>query len=314
MRPIRQPAAISFDKGLFADFAAGMTGADLSRRTVEGYRHDLEMFRRWFEKTHGADASLLTLLVTDIMSYRHHLVQDEKRQPATINRRLQALRRFCQWAKKNELMDNDPSQEIRSVRVTRANQPRGLSSSEVHALLRAAGVSGHGLARRNYAAIQLLLQAGLRVGEVAALCVSDVTLRERSGSVRVREGKGRKARDIPLNASARRALKTYLDERKAPKDHEPLLASKRATRLSIRSIEALVSELARRAKITRIAVAPHALRHTFALAYLKQNPGKLVELATLLGHDSLDTTAIYTRPSVEDLAAHLEKSPLNIDD
>ena len=55
-----------------------------------------------------------------------------------------------------------------------------------------------------------MLQAGLRVGEVAALQVADLSLSERSGSVRIRHGKGLKARDVPLNASARRALKQYL--------------------------------------------------------------------------------------------------------
>jgi integrase/recombinase XerC len=75
----------------------------------------------------------------------------------------------------------------------------------------------------------------------------------------------------------------------------------------------LISKLARRAHITRIAVSAHTLRHTFALGYLKQNPGKLVELGTLLGHESLDTTAIYTLPSEEDLAADVERSNYNVD-
>jgi integrase/recombinase XerD len=57
----------------------------------------------------------------------------------------------------------------------------------------------------------------------------------------------------------------------------------------------------------------HTLRHTFALGYLCDNPGKLLELAGLLGHESLDTTAIYTRPSRDDLAADLEHSYLNVD-
>jgi len=51
------------------------------------------------------------------------------------------------------------------------------------------------------------------------------------------------------------------------------------------------------AHLSRIPVSAHTLRHTFALGYRKQNPGKLVELATLLGHESLDTTAIYALPS-----------------
>lgn len=82
--------------------------------------------------------------------------------------------------------------------------------------------------------------------------------------------------------------------------------------LSVRGIQQLVLELARRAKLTRIPVTVHTLRHTFAHNYLKDNPGKLVELAALLGHDSLDTTAIYTRPSQEDLANDIERSRLNV--
>jgi site-specific recombinase XerD len=82
--------------------------------------------------------------------------------------------------------------------------------------------------------------------------------------------------------------------------------------MTIRAIQAVIAALAQRARRTRVRVSPHTLRHSFALTYLKQNPGKLVELATLLGHDSLDTTALYTRPSTEDLAADLERSPLNV--
>jgi site-specific recombinase XerD len=62
-----------------------------------------------------------------------------------------------------------------------------------------------------------------------------------------------------------------------------------------------------------VPVSAHILRHTFALNFLRDNPGKLVELATLLGHESLDTTALYTRPSQDDLAADLERSHLNVD-
>lgn len=73
----------------------------------------------------------------------------------------------------------------------------------------------------------------------------------------------------------------------------------------------MVTELARRAKITRIGVSAHTMRHTFALKFLERNPGKLVELAALLGHESLDTTAVYLRPSQEDMAEGVERSRLN---
>jgi integrase/recombinase XerC len=147
------------------------------------------------------------------------------------------------------------------------------------------------------------------VGEVAALRIGDLTMHARSGVVRVRDGKGRKQRDVPLNSHARRALQLYLQGREPRRDEDYVFLSERGGKpLSLRTMQATISELARRAKITRIPVSPHTMRHCFALRYLRHNPGKLVELATLLGHESLDTTAVYTRPSAEELAADLEKS------
>ncbi len=162
--------------------------------------------------------------------------------------------------------------------------------------------------------VQLMLQAGLRVSEVAALQVGDATLGDRSGTVRIRHGKGLKARDVPLNATARRALRQHLDHRHpAPDKDAPLFASSRDGAMPVRTVQAVMTSLARRARLKRLAVSAHTLRHTFALGFLRDNPGKLVELASLLGHDSLDTTAIYTRPSRDDLAADLERSHLNVD-
>src|SRR6516165_7612092 len=116
----------------------------------------------------------------------------------------------------------------------------------------------------------------------------------------------------PLNASARRALSAYLQLRPEAQPGESLFLSDRNGAFSSRAVQTLLRRLARRAKIARLHVTPHLLRHTFALKYLRQNPGKLVELANLLGHESLDTTAIYTQPSGEELAEDLERSRLNV--
>ena len=136
-------------------------------------------------------------------------------------------------------------------------RPQGLEEPEVHALLRVAGESRYGHARRNYAVVQFLLQTGLRISEAAALCLADLKLRERTGSVRVRQGKGRKEREVPLNASARRALRTYLEPRGALPPDAPLFLSGRGGPIAVRSIQNLIAQLARRAKITRVRVSPH---------------------------------------------------------
>lgn len=129
------------------------------------------------------------LTAFDLIAYRQHMVAAGRR-PATINRRLDALRRLCRWAHSAGTLGIDATRDLRPVRLVRNRRPVGLTDAEVHALLRAAGASTHGLARRNYALVQVMLQAGLRVGEVAALRLADITLGDRSGSVRIRHGKG----------------------------------------------------------------------------------------------------------------------------
>ena len=295
-----------------APFLANLARDDLAPATLRGYRYDLRHFLAWHRTVQDDAFTLDGLAEYELIAYRQHMVAAGRR-PATVNRRLDALRRLCRWARGTGVLAADVARDVRPMRTERNRQPVGLTDIEVHALLRAAGASSHGLAARNYAMAQLLLQAGLRVGEVAALRVADITMNDRSGSVRIRHGKGLKAREVPLNDTVRRALRQHLDRRQAPGKDAALFVSSRETAMPVRTIQAVVTSLARRARLKRVAVSAHTLRHTFALGYLRDNPGKLVELASLLGHDSLDTTAIYTRPSRDDLAADLERSHLNVD-
>ena len=308
----RQTVATFDDPGWMAPFLDSLRRADLAAATLRGYRYDLRHFLRWRLGTGRGLATVAELGEHDLIAYRQHMVAAGHR-PASVNRRLDALRRLCRWAMLEGSLSTDVARGVRPVRTVRNRQPTGLSDSEVHGLLRAAGASTHGLAARNYALVQLMLQTGLRVGEVSSLTIGDVVLHERSGLVRVRHGKGLKHREVPLNATARRALRAYLKDRPRITPSEPLFLSGRHAALPIRSTQAVVAGLARRARLERLGVSAHTLRHTFALNYLRDNPGKLVELAGLLGHESLDTTAVYTRPSAADLAADLERSHLNTD-
>jgi len=198
-------------------------------------------------------------------------------KPASVNRKLEALRRFCRWAHATGKLRTNVAAELKLARAPRSTRPKGLIAAEVQALLRAAGQSRRALAHRNYAVVQLSLQAGLRVSEAAALRIEDLEIRERQGNVRIR-GKGNKERHVPLNTTARRALQAYLGERGETSLQDPVFLADTGAALSVHSVQSLITELARRAHITRIPVSAHTLRHTFALGYLKQNPGKLVEL------------------------------------
>lgn len=279
--------------------------ADLANLTVRGYVYDLQTFLRWWQGDRS-EVRLEHLTTADLIAYRNHLVGEKQARPATVNRRLEALRRFCRWAHQNKVLEEDVVASMHPLRTVPRHRPQGLSKAETDALLRTAGTSRR-IGPRNYALVQCFLQTGLRVEEMASLRVVDITLHGRSGMVRVRHGKGGKEREVPLNTAARRALQKHLDDRGAPDPQEPLFVSERGQRLSVRAIQHTIQELARRAGIKRLAVSPHVLRHTFSIHYLEKNTGRLDLLAALLGHESLDTTAIYARPSLDQLAASLEQ-------
>jgi site-specific recombinase XerD len=154
--------------------------------------------------------------------------------------------------------------------------------------------------------VQLILQTGLRVGELAALQLSDVKVNARSGSIRVAGGTGLKAREIPLNAIGRRALNQYLADRQASGELSALFVSSRETVMEVRTIQAVIASLVRRAHLKRIPVTATTLRHTFAINYLRDNPGQLANLSELLGHESLETINIYKQRSGDDLPVDSE--------
>lgn len=312
LREINPSVPIPGDPWL-GEFIDSLHREDLSLTTLQGYRNDLTAFVRWFTGTIGMNVCLDLLTEIDLMNYRQHLVNVKRLKPATVNRRLEALRRLCRWAYHRGILKTNVAEGIKAVRMVPRRQPIGLAEPEVHLLFRAAGQSKHGLAKRNYALVQIMIQAGLRIGETASLRICDAVIRGRTGELRI-QGKGRKEREVPLNATARRALTVYLNSRDGPKPEYPLFVGERGKPMSVRAIQAVISNLVRRSKITRQKVSAHTLRHTFALSYLRQNPGQLVQLASLLGHDSLDTTAIYTRPSMEELADNMERSNLNVYD
>ena len=138
---------------------------DLAPATVRGYRYDLLHFLAWRRTVQAGPFVIQDLAEHDLIAYRQQMVAAGRR-PAAINRRLEALRRLCRWARGTGALTSDVAQGVRPVRTVRDRQPVGLTDIEVHAILRAAGASSHGLAARNYAMVQLMLQAGLRIGEV----------------------------------------------------------------------------------------------------------------------------------------------------
>jgi site-specific recombinase XerD len=142
---------------------------------------------------------------------------------------------------------------------------------------------------RDRAILALLAFAGLRRGEVIAASTGDYSRESRSLRVR---GKGSKDRVVPLHAVAIEALETYLAARGPLGARDPLFVSPRG-RISKRPI---INAVARAGRRLGIRLHPHLFRHTFATELLNRRADLRV-IQTLLGHESLETTEVYTHVS-----------------
>ncbi len=177
--------------------------------------------------------------------------------------------------------------------------PRALERKELLALIRSVRASGK---PRDVAIGTLLLHTGLRVSELCALNVDDAILKERSGHVIIRSGKGNKRREVPLNSTARSALKEWLEVRE--NNSKALFTGKGSDSLSPRAVEYLIKKYSSRAGLEN--VTPHVLRHTFCKS-LVDTGESLDRVAILAGHENLNTTAKYTKATGRDLQNAVEK-------
>jgi integrase/recombinase XerC len=301
---------------------------DHSPGTVKKYTQAVSHFLVWYEREEHAPLQLGALTPIALIGYRNALQHEQHKSISTINLRISALRAWCAWLVDQGYLPLDPAARVKLIGGEAGRSREGLSNSQVNALLRQAQVSRD--PTRNYAIVQVLVQTGLRLSECSGLSFGDISFGERTGLLLVRAGKGNKVRSVPLNASAREALATSVAPRlgvekpsiKAvattwPKPgseqaFEPLFQSQKGGPLSPSAMGQMIGDLVKAAgELVPQKTSAHTLRHTFARNYLAQYPGDVVGLATLLGHSSLDTTRLYSQPSVEQLSTRVEQLKIN---
>lgn len=267
-----------------------------SQKTLKTYERVIHQFIQWLEETTGETFDPENVTPIDAAEYKQYLLNRSK--PATVNKARIALKRYFAWLVKQEVLKESPWSAVRPVKQGR-RAPRWLDRKEQRALLRAVQ---QGRKPRDIAILYLLLHAGLRVEELCLLRLEDVEMSERKGKVIVRQGKGGKWREVPLNRDVRKALESWLEVR--PASSPWLFVSTRSERMTPRAVQFVVRKYGQRAGLEHCT--PHVLRHTFCHE-LAVKGVSIDVIAILAGHMTADgrpniaTTAIYTTPGDQDL-------------
>ena len=276
---------------LVEEFVAHLVDQERSPHTLAAYREDLHAFAAWYRGEYQADPDLAELGSAELRAWKTHLA-DAGKATATVNRRLACLRSLSKWGQSRGLA---PAPVPRSIREDE-KPPRWLSKKEQHHLLRTVERTKDA---RSIAAVKVLLHAGLRIDELARLEWSDVTITDRKGSLYVRHGKGKKRRTVPLNVEAREAIHALEPVALAG----PLFQGQRGP-MTRKGVQKLIDKVR---VLTGIeGFSAHVLRHTFCKR-LAEAGVRLEEIATLAGHESLDTTRRYVTPGQEELAAAVDR-------
>jgi len=295
---------------------------NFSAHTLRNYRSDLETFFEFAAMRQGNTAAPVDKLpfAVDHRAIREYLgrLYAARAKPATIARKLAALRSFYRYACREGLVKENPAKLVSSPKLPQT-LPAVMTTEETNRLIDAVGASVEAVVRpgktpdpllalRDRLIFELLYGSGLRVSELVGLNLEQVN---RAGRMLLVRGKGKKERVIPFGSKASEVLDAYLQERsrrfpQGGPDGQAVLVNARGHRLTVRSAHRIVQRYAR-LLAGDPTLHPHSLRHAFATHLLSEG-ADLRAIQELLGHSSLSSTQKYTRISIRQLMEVYDKA------
>ena len=263
--------------------------------TVQWYEESLRDFEMYIQEM-GDCLSLQTVDADVIRGWIEHRM-DEGKKPATVNRGLSAIRTFYRYALSQQLVEKDPVYGIVGPKKSKP-LPQFIREGEMDRLF------DENLQAGNYnivcarTILLLFYETGIRLAELVGLDDEDIDFMAMQLKV---TGKRDKQRIIPFGAELAQMLKDYMTLR----DNEveglspALFQTNKGERMSRWQVQYLVKK--HLSEVTTLKKrSPHVLRHSFATAMLN-NGAELESVKKLLGHESLNTTEIYTHTTFEQL-------------
>ena len=257
----------------------------LSPNTIDGYKRDLEDFYKFINKSYNH------INKDDIIDYITYL--NKKVGPKTINRHIVSIKNYFKFLEKNNYISSNPTTDITGLKTPK-KMPRVLSIEEVDKLLDIEVKDAY--SSRNKAMLELMYSSGLRVSELLNLTLNNIDFN--MNLVRI-YGKGSKERIVPISEIATKYLDEYINLYRNTlvknKVTDLLFLNSRGSKLSRQGFFKILKEIALIKGINR-EISPHVLRHSFA-THLLNNGADLRSIQTMLGHENIETTQIYTHVS-----------------
>ena len=285
------------------EYLLTMKVRNLSGRTVSGRRFMLEKFfiflaDRGITHTDGITREV----IADYQTELYHAVNLRGRPNCVShqNNSLSAVKGFTRFLKERDYIVADPARDIPYAKLPK-RLPRGiLTPSEARKIINTPNTTC-AIGYRDHTIMEVLYTAGIRKDELIKLSLFDVDYHD--GFLRINGGKGNKDRVVPLGRIACRYLENYIKSVrpefiKNPYNHH-LFISTRGNMLSKNVVWELVKKYAKKAKLKK-SISPHTFRHSCATAMLR-NKADIRAVQELLGHESLESTQVYTHISINDL-------------
>lgn len=281
---------------------------NVSVHTIRAYSTDIVEFARFGEGHAGVKGAALEPGRVDHLMLRSYLarLRNTGRSRATMARKLASLRSFFKFLVREEALEANPAADMRTPRKER-RLPGVMDENQTRALIEQPDTSTF-LGLRDRAMLEVLYSTGVRASELVGANIDDVDL---IGEVIRVRGKRKKERLAHLGSYAVAAVEDYLAARRlqprAPFfDKRALLLNRFGQRLTDRSLRRTLNKYFKMAGL-RFKVTPHTLRHSFA-THLLDRGADLRSVQELLGHESLQTTQIYTHVSTERLRNIYDKA------
>jgi integrase/recombinase XerD len=273
-------------------------------RTIEDYCLKLARFFKYLKEKAEID-NILLVTKEDLKNYQSHLYyyrtrQGKELEPGTRYSYLIPLSAFFKFLSRNDYIPFNPMLDVELPKYQKSLPRDIMTQKEINKLLLLPNTkTTAGL--RDKAILEVLYSTGIRTGEITTLTIYDMDLQK--GLLKINKGKGQKDRIVPLGKIACKYLRKYLNRArpriKNNSKTQVLFLTQRGYKFSRCNFSRIIQKYTKKLKFKK-HITPHSFRHTCATQMLEQG-ADIRYIQELLGHESLQTTQIYTRVAIKDL-------------